>query len=288
MQKRVVNIRENKTGSLANKEEYTMDEQVESLANELFGGAETETETTEEVEVDGNEQGTFDNSDDQEEAGSTDGSEEETEHESVEQPEQDEEIDKTGRAFAQMRVQNKELQAELAKMKDVLNRLADAQGTDTDSLLTKLEDDADEVQAKKQNMDPQMYKRIRQLEEAEAARTQEASRERFSRRLVEFNHTANLSDSELRQFFSDAAAEGFDLVNTNLDFMKVYRGIYHDQILAKQEESVRQAELAKQKKAQQSTPSMTKSKGTSTTEVKSGDLDSILSDLSKSFKMNTK
>lgn len=270
------------------------EQSIESLANDLFGSAteteveeteveveETETET-EEVEY-GNDmqsEGTNSADDDEEEIVS----EETTNHieEEVSLP------NKKGaqnKAFAQMRKQLKEMEQENNQFKTILSRLADAKGVDLKSLLGSLEDESDKVQAEKQNIDPQMYRRIRQLEEAEQARSREASQERFSRRLVEFNQQAKLSDADLKQFFQDAADNGFDLINSNINFMQVYRGLYHDKLTAKKEEEIRQAELARQKRAQQSTSTVTKKKGSTTSTQTGGDLNSILNDLSKTFKM---
>ena len=67
--------------------------------------------------------------------------------------------------------------------------------------------------------------------------------------------------------------------------MQVYRGLYHDKLTAKKEEEIRQAELARQKRAQQSTSTVTKKKGSTTSTQTGGDLNSILNDLSKTFKM---
>ena len=255
------------------------EQSIESLANDLFGSAtETEVEETE-VEVEETETEEVEHGDDMESEGtnSADDDEEEivsedtTNHNHIE-----EEVslpNKKGaqnKAFAQMRKQLKEMEQENNQFKTILSRLADAKGVDLKSLLGSLEDESDKVQAEKQNIDPQMYRRIRQLEEAEQARSREASQERFS---------------DLKQFFQDAADNGFDLINSNINFMQVYRGLYHDKLTAKKEEEIRQAELARQKRAQQSTSTVTKKKGSTTSTQTGGDLNSILNDLSKTFKM---
>lgn len=267
------------------------EQDVQSLANELFGAA-TETEEsedvvdTEEVEDDGVEsKGTNSNDTTTEESSEESGDEEDNNEQEVTIPKTlPKEKGRQNEAFAQMRVQLREQEKQNKQLTTVLQRLADAKGVDLATLLTSLDEDADKAAAEKQNMDPQMYRRIRQLEEAEQARSQEALQERFSRRLVEFNQEARLSDAELRQFFQEAADNGFDLINSNLNFMHVYRGLYHDKLTAAKEEEIRQAELARQKKAQQSTATVTKKKGAGAAE-KTGDMGSILNDIAKSFKM---
>lgn len=269
------------------------EQDVQSLADELFGAA-TEAEETEEV-VDTEEVEDDGDSDmESEGANSTDAATEESSEESGDEEDDEQEVKvpkalpkekgRQNEAFAQMRVQLREQEKQNKQLTTVLQRLADAKGVDIQTLLTTLDEDADKTAAEKQNMDPQMYRRIRQLEEAEQARSQEALQERFSRRLVEFNQEARLSDAELRQFFQEAADNGFDLINSNLNFMHVYRGLYHDKLTAQKEEEIRQAELARQKKAQQSTATVTKKKGAGATE-KTGDMKSVLNDIAKSFKM---
>lgn len=268
------------------------EQDVQSLADELFGAA-TEAEEsdevvdTEEVEDHGNDEmeseGT-NSSNDVEEDSSEESGDEEDEQEVKVPKALPKEKGRQNEAFAQMRVQLREQEKQNKQLTTVLQRLADAKGVDIATLLTSLDEDADKTAAEKQNMDPQMYRRIRQLEEAEQARSQEALQERFSRRLVEFNQEARLSDAELRQFFQEAADNGFDLINSNLNFMHVYRGLYHDKLTAQKEEEIRQAELARQKKAQQSTATVTKKKGAGATE-KTGDMKSVLNDIAKSFKM---
>lgn len=268
------------------------EQDVEALANQLFGEAtDTETETVDETETeeeeveDGNDvqsEGTNSADTTTEESNDEEGNDEEEQVE-VQVPEKKSAQNK---AFAQMRTQLKQAEQERDQLKKVITRLADAKGVDLSTLLSHLEDDADKVQAEKQNIDPQMYKRIRQLEEAEAARSQEALQERFSRRLVEFNQQAKLSDAELREFFQTAADNGFDLINSNINFMQVYRGLYHDQLTAKKEEEIRQAELAKQKRAQRSTSTVTKTKGAGNNQTETpGDWKGILNALDKTFKM---
>lgn len=263
------------------------EQDVESLAQELFGSAQGADEEEKEVQDDGNE----DMDAEGEEHSNSDSEESESEEEEVEDEEEEEEEvqlpkkrSRQNEAFAQMRMQLRDQEKENKKLTTVLKRLADARGVDLDTLLTSLDDDADKTAAEKQNMDPQMYRRIRQLEEAEQLRSQEALQERFSRRLVEFNQKAKLSNAELQQFFQDAADNGFDLINSNLNFMHVYQGLYHDKLTAAKEEKIRQAELSRQKKAQQSSATFTKAKGDSQ-DATPKDMQSILNDLSKSFKM---
>lgn len=268
-----------------------LEQNIEALANDLFGAA---TEAEPDTGVDETEETEDGNNMESEGANSSDSNEEEVDSEEGTEVDDNKQQEVNlpehkgaqNKAFAQMRTQLKESQAESAKFKAILARLADAKGVDMDSLLGNLDEESDKVQAEKQNMDPQMYRRIRQLEEAEQARGREALQERFSRRLVEFNQEAKLSEADMKTFFQDAADNGFDLINSNLNFMQVYRGLYHDKITAKKEEEIRQAELARQKRAQQSTSTVTKKKGAAgTPEVKDGDINSILNDLSKTFKM---
>ena len=161
------------------------EQSIESLANDLFGSAtETEVEETE-VEVEETETEEVEHGNDMESEGTNSAdddeeeivSEETTNHNHIE-----EEVslpNKKGaqnKAFAQMRKQLKEMEQENNQFKTILSRLADAKGVDLKSLLGSLEDESDKVQAEKQNIDPQMYRRIRQLEEAEQARKAEEAR----------------------------------------------------------------------------------------------------------------
>lgn len=150
------------------------------------------------------------------------------------QPAEDPNLTATNQAFAAMRSQN-------AKYQKAFARVAQAMGaTSEDEAIEKIIGATFDVQAKRENVDPAILKRITELEEKNQMLDQ-ATKEQFIRdSFGAVQKQFSLSDSELVMFAQKLTDQKVDIFNSNVPLSALYLGYYHDVITAKKLEEEKQ------------------------------------------------
>jgi hypothetical protein len=128
--------------------------------------------------------------------------------------------DKAGAAFAAMRVQNKELATNNTAMQSVLLRMAKAmgiEGSDVNAILTKLDDDALNKLATKDNIPVELLKRLDSLEQRDKQYKEIEFRASANEGFKAIQSEFTLTDDELLKFAKDLDAAGLNPYQTAVD-----------------------------------------------------------------------
>lgn len=137
--------------------------------------------------------------------------------------------DKDANAFAQMRIQNKQLA-------DTLALGAKAAGMEVEDFVKKLENDALQADAKAQQIPVEVLSRIRELEARDEAREQEHQNMVFRNHIEGFQSKMNLSQTDLRDFIGACVGKGIDVAAQSTDLEVLYRGMYFDKLVESQKQ----------------------------------------------------
>ncbi len=142
--------------------------------------------------------------------------------------------DAAAKAFAQLRAEN-------SKMSKVFKQLQESMGLENpDEVIERLTQVSLQAQAKKRGLDPET---LRELNEIKEQNLELMARERNKAVVESFGlvqQKFNLTNEEVMEFARTLDDKGVDLFSSNLDVTTLYRGMYHDKILAKAVEAAKQ------------------------------------------------
>jgi len=166
---------------------------------------------------------------------------------------------KVGAAFAQMRVENKQLQSVVKSMAQALG--IDPKG-DTSQLLGALQENLTKMQAKKDGVPEDVMLRLQQLESRDAQYTQEQLKTAAFTGFQKVKDTFALSQVDLDAFADQLLEKGINPFEQDVDLTQQYKLFNYDKLVQAAEEKGRQAEAERAAKANQhgSTPSGTTGK----------------------------
>lgn len=158
--------------------------------------------------------------------------------------------DRAHHAFEKLRKENKEKEERLAE----LDELADAYGfTSRDAMLEQLRNDAYARQAKAENINPEIYRTLkeqeRELNRIKEEREQERmqlSAQTVKSRIDTFSDKYNLSEDDVEKLVSDLDSDGFTIEHLARvrNYEKLFTGYMKDTIV----ESERQKRLDREKR----------------------------------------
>lgn len=181
-------------------------------------------------------------------------------------------------AFAAMRAQN-------AKYQKAFARIAQAMGAQNeDEAIEKIVGASFDVQAKRENVDPNVLRRITDLEEKnnilDSATRQQFVRDSFNAVQKQFN----LTDQEVISFAQKLTDQNVDIFNLNVPLSILYTGMNHDAIISKRLETEKQNWIKGQAEADKApgvNPATGKPLDKEKTEITTeADLDLVLKNLS--------
>lgn len=162
---------------------------------------------------------------------------------------------------AQAPVQNKDneafaaLRSENTKYKRLIQQLkssAGFQGSD-DDFLSSLSNAAYDQEAKRNNVSPELLRRMDQLEERNKTLVEAQNRTVFAQNLKTLQDTYQLSDNDIKDFIDVAVREHIDLTIPGTNFITLYQGLCFDKLNAKLIEAERQKWIAQDSKSNSAT-----------------------------------
>jgi len=236
-----------------------MPDDLSDLISELGGTSEEEETTTEEEEI----------------------TEEETaeeEEETVEEPEVKPSEDKTDKAFAAMRAAN-------SKYEKFFKKLKEATGTDEETFMKTILQEATASKAKEMNISPELLSKIQEQEDRLKAYEQREKEKTFMLALDSLQREFKLDGKDVEEFVRTSVEKGVDLFNSQLDLQTIFKAMNHDKLVSEAVEKARQEFIKTQTKADKaSVPDDSKGKGSDKgVEVieTMSDLDKLLSSMKK-------
>lgn len=139
----------------------------------------------------------------------------------------DDENQKQARAFAELRAANNKYAKVFKQLQSAMNV------NNEDEVIERLLNAGLNAQARSQNVDPTILKRMNTLEEQNmqmmAERKQQAVLDSFSALQSEFT----LTNQEVMSFAKELDASGIDLFNSGVNISTLYKGMHSDAIYAK-------------------------------------------------------
>lgn len=136
------------------------------------------------------------------------------------------EDDKANRAFAEMRVKNKQYEK-------ALSRAAEIEGVTIEEYLKSIEDDSLKKKAEQMGTDPELLRRLEQLEaENESFRMAQVELH-LQREFGRVQKELKVTDKELQAFTSELVKRGHNFHDAGVDYVLMYRGMFHDQLVEK-------------------------------------------------------
>jgi hypothetical protein len=217
-------------------DEFDMDKFDKEFADEV---GEIEEETNDEV-VETEEENADDVVSDEEPT-------EEAEEVEETPPINDPDTEKRNRAFADMR---RELE-ESKKYAEFIKRLADENGMSPDDIVKQYEERQLQQEAEAKNTDPEVLRRVKQLEQENNQVKEQAFSERFNSQVQSAIEKYGANEDQIRSTFQYAVDNGIDFKNSNISFDAAYRLAHMDDIVNQTKEQTRQELLASKKKRQQ-------------------------------------
>lgn len=157
----------------------------------------------------------------------------------------DDDVHKRNEAFRQLREQAQEGE----KFKAFVQKVADLNGMTPEQVIQKFEEQQIQQEAQAKGVDPEVYKRIRTLEEENKQTKQEALKERFNAQANQVMTKYDVSFDEMKEFIREASEKGIDLYNTDMEV--VFKGLRHEHIVAKEVEKAQNEYLNNKKQRQQ-------------------------------------
>lgn len=135
--------------------------------------------------------------------------------------------DKSGKAFAEMRIKNKVYQ-------NVINKAAAQAGMTPEAYLKKMQDDADAAEAKRQNIPVEVFQKMQQQDLELQQMRQQFGQAMFQQKFGAFQQKVGISDDEAREFAKRCIDSKIDMDATGVDLEVLYKGICSDIILEKE------------------------------------------------------
>ena len=249
-------------------DETTIDQEIADMFGDIPDTDPVETDTSESTETD-----TSDNSSENtentdanspsEEADTNNNSENTVDSEGDKDPTEDKQQDKQSdqafsaedkftnkqnKAFAEMRVQNKEYEQFLMRMAQIAKLDVKNAKEAKEVLAARLT----QTEAKQKQMDPQVLAELedsrKQIAEMRQARIKEQALSGFAK----LKTLHGLSDTDLNNFADELVAKNKNPFEQEMDLVSEYRLANFDKLMEKAREEGRLAEIARSKKAQQS------------------------------------
>lgn len=167
------------------------------------------------------------------------------------------EKDKANRAFAEMRAQNSKYNKVFKKLQDVYKV------ENEEAVIEKLLQGALDAEAKSQNIDPALLKRLQEIEETNQSLMYEKQETVLRQKFEALQADEKLTDEQMINFAKELVASEIDITRNNVDLKKLYRGFYYDTLTKKQIEAEKQNWIKGQKEAD-AAPTVTGTKGRKT------------------------
>lgn len=277
------------------------EEQMKSEINELFGiteettsdatdiADETSAETDADAKSEASTETTQQDSTSTESTESNPATESKTETASTQTPAEDTPLDpeekfqsKRDSAFAQMRIQNKE-------MTDLIMNLAKATGQNPKNMAeaqAMLNEGLTKVVSKNRNIPEDVLREMEEDKKQLAALKQTQARQNALAGFQQVKDTFQLSRNDVNDFADKLIEKNINPYEQNVNLVEQYKLIYFEQLIAKAKEQGVQEERARSLKAQQNSTTPTNQNGLSETTGNQGkpiktvnDLDALLSGL---------
>lgn len=277
------------------------EEQMKSEINELFGitedttsdatdiADETSAETDADAKSEASTETTQQDSTSTESTESNPATESKTETASTQTPAEDTPLDpeekfqsKRDSAFAQMRIQNKE-------MSDLIMNLAKATGQTPKNMTeaqAMLNEGLTKVVSKNRNIPEDVLREMEEDKKQLAELKQTQARQNALAGFQQVKDTFQLSRNDVNDFADKLIEKNINPYEQNVNLVEQYKLIYFEQLIAKAKEQGVQEERARSLKAQQNSTTPTNQNGLSETTGNQGkpiktvnDLDALLSGL---------
>lgn len=153
-------------------------------------------------------------------------------------PAVDEENQKQARAFAELRTTN-------AKYTKVFKQLQNSMGVSSeDEVIERLLNAGLNAQARQQNVDPELLKRMQTLEEQNTTMMIEQKQKAVVESFGLLQKDFSLTNDEVLKFAKELDDKGVDLFKAGVDISTLYRGLHHSDIVQKQIEAEKQKWIA--------------------------------------------
>ena len=146
-------------------------------------------------------------------------------------------------AFAAMRAQNAKYQKVMKRIQEVM------QADNEDTAIERLLDATYGMQAKQQNIDPAVLKRISELEENNTRLAFEQRQNYIKESFADVQKEFNLSDAETIKFAQQVTDSNIDIFASNVNLSTIYKGLNHDTITKKMLETEKQNWIKNQTEA---------------------------------------
>lgn len=189
----------------------------------------------------------------------------------------EEKFNKQNSAFAQMRIQNKELS-------DLLMNLAQATGQNPKNITEAqsiLKEGLNKVVSKNRNIPEDVLREMDEDKKALAELRQSQARQKALAGFQAVKDAHGLSKEDVNQFADKLIENKLNPFEQDLDLVKEYRNLYFDQLIAKAKEAGVQEERARSLKAQQNSTTPSTQKGLTDTAGNQGNPIKTVSDLEK-------
>ena len=188
-----------------------------------------------------------------------------------------EENQRQARAFAEMR-------STINKYSKVFKQLQPMMGVNSeDEVIERLLNAGLNVQARSQNVDPSLLKRMQDLEDQNASMMAEQKQKAVIESFGLLQKDFNLTNKEVMSFAKELDQKGVDLFKVGVDICTLYRGMHHDDIVKKQLETEKQkwiAEGAAANSAPSVNPNTGKKNNQGKTEINTmGELESLFNSI---------
>lgn len=169
----------------------------------------------------------------------------------------EEKFNKQNQAFAQMRIQNKELT-------DLLMNLAQATGQNPKNIAeaqTMLKEGLTKVVSKNRNIPEDVLREMEEDKRALAEFKQNQARQKALAGFQQVKDLHELSREEVNSFADKLIEKNLNPFEQDIDLVKEYRNLYFDDLIAKAKEAGVQEERARSLKAQQNSTTPSTQKG---------------------------
>jgi hypothetical protein len=191
----------------------------------------------------------------------------------------DEDAQRQARAFAEMR-------STINKYAKVFKQLQPMMGVNSeDEVIERLLDAGLNVQARNQNVDPEILKRMQSLEEQNLMMISEQRNKALVESFGLLQKDFNLTNKEVLDFAKELDNKQIDVYKLGVDLSTLYRGMHHDTIVKKQIEAEKQKWITSNNAAN-SAPGVNTSTGKKNNQGKTeintmGELESLFNQINK-------
>lgn len=189
----------------------------------------------------------------------------------------EEKFTKQGRAFAQMRIQNKEYS-------DLIMSLAKATGQNPKNITEAqdmLKEGLNKVVSKNRNIPEDVLREMEEDKRALAEFKQQQARQKALAGFQSVKDTFGLSREDVNGFADKLIENKLNPFEQDIDLVKEYRNLYFDQLIAKAREEGVQQERARSLKAQQNSTTPSTQKGIADNTGNQGNPIKTIADLDK-------